>query len=61
MKILNADSNPGVELRYNTSLPTELLTCICNLHSYRPYSDIVIGWLIVVNTEGGKEYFIPNK
>ena len=57
MKIPNADSKPGVELRYNTSLPT----CIRNLHLYRLYSDIVIGWLIVVNTEGGKEYFIPNK
>ena len=61
MKIPKADSNPGVELRYNTSLPTELLSCMHSLHSYRVYSDIVIGWLIAVNTEGGKEYFIPNK
>ena len=46
MKIPKADSNPGVELRYNTSLPTDLLSSMRNLHSYRVYSDIVIGYLV---------------
>ena len=59
MKIPQADSNLRVSLHYNTSLPTELQSCMHNLHSYRVYS-FVIGLLMSFNTEGGEEYFIRN-
>ena len=60
MKLPQTDSNPRVSLHYNISLPTELQSCMQNLHSYRVYS-FVIGLLMNFNTEGGKDYFTRNK
>ena len=54
MKIPKADSNPGVSLHYNTSLRTELQSCMHNSHSYKVYS-FIIGLLIGFNTDMREE------
>ena len=64
MKIPKADSNPGVSLHYNTSLPTELQSCMHNSHSYKVYSfavGLLIGFITDMREERNILYKINKK